>query len=71
MIEPIWEYHHSVRFGSIIGGCVYRGPRLPELQGAYLYGDYITGALWALRYDPQQGQVTREPADPERAVCRS
>jgi quinoprotein glucose dehydrogenase len=57
LIEPIWEYHHRVGM-SIIGGCVYRGPRLPQLDGAYLYGDYVTGALWALRYDPQQGQVT-------------
>jgi quinoprotein glucose dehydrogenase len=57
LIEPIWEYHHRVGL-SIIGGCVYRGPRLPQLDGAYLYGDYVTGALWALRYDPQQGQVT-------------
>ena len=57
LIEPIWEYHHSVGL-SIIGGCVYRGPRLKELEGAYLYGDYVTGALWALRYDPQLGQVT-------------
>jgi quinoprotein glucose dehydrogenase len=57
LIEPIWEYRHRP-VGSIIGGCVYRGLRVPELQGAYLYGDYITGALWALRYDAQQGQVT-------------
>jgi glucose/arabinose dehydrogenase len=57
LIEPIWEYRHRP-VGSIIGGCVYRGPRVPELQGAYLYADYITGALWALRYDVQRGQVT-------------
>jgi glucose/arabinose dehydrogenase len=57
LIEPIWEYHHSVGF-SIIGGCVYRGSRLTELQGAYLYGDYVTGALWALRYDVERKQVT-------------
>jgi glucose/arabinose dehydrogenase len=59
LIEPIWEYRHRAgTSNSIIGGCVYRGPRVKELQGAYLYGDYITGELWALRYDPRQGQVT-------------
>jgi hypothetical protein len=42
---------------SIIGGVVYRGPRLPELTGAYLYGDYVTGNLWALRYDPAKKRV--------------
>lgn len=56
LIEPIWEYDHEVG-KSITGGSVYRGSRLPELQGAYLYADYVTGRLWALRYDPQVGQV--------------
>jgi glucose/arabinose dehydrogenase len=55
-IDPIWEYHHDVG-KSIIGGVVYRGPRLPELTGAYLYGDYVTGNLWALRYDPAKKRV--------------
>ncbi len=61
LIEPIWEYHHRVGM-SIIGGCVYRGSRLPTLQGAYLYGDYVVGSLWALRYDAQQKRVTENRA---------
>lgn len=50
LIDPIWEYHHSVG-KSITGGCVYRGKRVPELVGKYLYADYVTGLLWALEYD--------------------
>ena len=61
LTEPIWEYHHRVGM-SIIGGCVYRGSRLPTLDGAYLYGDYVVGSLWALRYDAQQKQVTENRA---------
>jgi putative heme-binding domain-containing protein len=34
---------------SITGGHVYHGRRLPQLQGAYLYGDWETGKFWALR----------------------
>jgi glucose/arabinose dehydrogenase len=55
-IEPIWEYHHDVG-KSMTGGHVYRGKRLPELDGAYLYGDYVTGKLWALWYDDAKKRV--------------
>jgi glucose/arabinose dehydrogenase len=57
LIEPIWEYYHFDTGKSITGGTVYRGRRLPELDGAYLYADYVTGRLWALRHDEGKGRV--------------
>jgi uncharacterized repeat protein (TIGR03806 family) len=45
--EPIAVYDRSLA-RSIIGGYVYRGQRLPELQGAYIHGDYVTGNVWAM-----------------------
>jgi glucose/arabinose dehydrogenase len=57
LIDPIWEYHHDVG-KSLTGGSVYRGKRLPELEGAYLYADYVSAKIWALRYDPAQRRVT-------------
>jgi glucose/arabinose dehydrogenase len=56
MIEPIWEYHHDVG-KSITGGAVYRGRRVSELQGHYIYGDYVTAKIWALRYDDEKKRV--------------
>ena len=56
LVEPIWEYHHEVG-RSITGGTVYRGKQIPELQGAYLYSDFVSTKMWALRYDPRKGRV--------------
>ncbi len=57
LIEPIWEYHHDIG-KSMTGGTVYRGKRVPALEGLYLYGDYVSGIMWALRYDHKLKRVT-------------
>lgn len=56
LIDPVWEYDHQVG-KSITGGCVYRGQRVPELVGKYLYADYVTGKIWALAYDSAAERV--------------
>lgn len=48
---PVWSYTHDLG-ESITGGYVYRGPSLPELWGAYIFGDYTSGRIWALRPVP-------------------
>ena len=48
LIEPIFEYHHNVG-KSITGGNVYRGKSAPELTGLYMYADYVTGKVYALK----------------------
>jgi len=57
LVEPIWEYHHDIG-KSITGGNVYRGSQVPELAGAYLYADWVTGQVWALWYDEKADRVT-------------
>ena len=56
VIDPIWEYDHTVG-KSITGGFVYRGKRFPELRGMYLYADYVSGRIWALKYDQAAKKV--------------
>jgi glucose/arabinose dehydrogenase len=63
LIEPIWEYDHQVG-SSITGGLVYRGKKIPELVGKYVYADYITGKIWALKYDEQAKKVISNEAIP-------
>lgn len=53
-VLPILEYAHGTGFyegHSLIGGFVYRGNRLAQLQGAYIFADYVSGNIWQLRYD--------------------
>jgi glucose/arabinose dehydrogenase len=46
--EPPREgYNHPAGF-SIIGGVVYRGNRLPELNGHFIFGDYVTKRIWSI-----------------------
>ena len=49
--EPIIDYGHTNGRIAVIGGLVYHGTRMPQLGGAYIYGDYGSGEIWALRYD--------------------
>ncbi|MGI8978743.1 MAG: PQQ-dependent sugar dehydrogenase [Pirellulaceae bacterium] len=56
LIEPIWEYKHDVG-KSITGGEVYHGKRVPELEGHYIYADYVSGKVWALQYDAKSGKT--------------
>jgi len=48
LIDPVHEYHHGEGL-SITGGIIYKGKALPELAGAYIYGDFVIGKIWALR----------------------
>ncbi len=63
-LKPVVEYPHpevprNERRGrddvgkSITGGYVYRGDRLPELVGFYVYADYETGRIWGVRANVQ------------------
>jgi hypothetical protein len=39
-VQPSAEYDHDQGYANIIGGHVYRGSAIPELNGSYVCGDY-------------------------------
>ena len=63
--EPIWEYPNNANYlktlvgikqnkmdgCSITGGYVYRGSKIPEFYGRYIFGDYCTGKVWSFAYE--------------------
>lgn len=71
LVDPIYEYPHTSLPGdsnfkgnSITGGVVYRGSRFSGLAGAYIFGDYVSGHIWALRRNNGSVEVERIAGQP-------
>jgi uncharacterized repeat protein (TIGR03806 family) len=60
--RPAAEHHHA-EARSLTGGVVYHGRQLPALAGAYIYGDYSTGRIWALHHPRAAGFTTAVPRE--------
>jgi uncharacterized repeat protein (TIGR03806 family) len=65
-IDPVWQYPHTSQAfdpaftgNAVIGGGVYRGDKLPELFGRYIFGDFVSGNIWALSRQNGTVQVKR------------
>jgi uncharacterized repeat protein (TIGR03806 family) len=58
---PTVEHDHGA-FRSLTGGVVYYGRRRPEINGAYVYGDYSTGAIWGVQHNGERVVWNRELA---------
>uniref|UniRef100_A0A674NCW4 HHIP like 1 n=1 Tax=Takifugu rubripes TaxID=31033 RepID=A0A674NCW4_TAKRU len=52
---PIYAYPHKVG-KSVTGGYVYRGCEYPNLNGLYIFGDFMSGRLMSLQEDTNTGQ---------------
>jgi len=51
LIEPIHDYSQDNGDKSITGGYIYASDSLPSLKGKYIYGDFVSGRIWALEMD--------------------
>ncbi|HEV7350589.1 PQQ-dependent sugar dehydrogenase [Telluribacter sp.] len=59
MVAPVFTYSQSNGDRSITGGFVYRGNSLSELKGHYIYGDFVSGKIWALQMDGEKAGTNR------------
>ena len=56
-IAPVFETSHADGDCAIVGGYVYRGKKVPDLVGSYLFGDLCNPSIRALSID-DNGSVT-------------
>ena len=57
-VGPVLDYGRSGGECSVTGGVVSRDPRVPDLAGRYLYGDFCAGRLRSFRI--QAGKATED-----------
>ena len=67
ILPPLTQHPHT-EAASVTGGLTYRGERLSELRGAWVYGDYMTGKIWALRHEGNRLTERHEIADTQLRV---
>lgn len=67
LVQPTIEHGHA-EARSLTGGVVYYGDALPELEGAYVYGDFSTGKIWGTRHDGKRVTWQQELASTELQI---
>ena len=65
--DPVTEYNHSVG-RSVTGGYVYRGSSIPDLVDWYIFGDFISGRIFAVRADSASGVAPEELLDTSLSI---
>lgn len=46
LVDPVTEYAQEQGRCSVTGGYVYRGEKIPDLVGTYVFGDFCSGEIW-------------------------
>ncbi len=60
LIEPVTDFSTGGS-AAVIGGVVYRGDAIPDLDGTYFYGKHSSGQIWSL--DGPSGTPTNRTAE--------
>jgi glucose/arabinose dehydrogenase len=61
LTAPVYDYDHGQGRCAIIGGYVYRGTAIPELQGQYLFSDLCIGFVRSLSIENGVTTVSEAP----------
>lgn len=67
ILPPTVEHDHT-ESRSITGGYFSQTDRLPDLRGTYVYGDYVTGKIWGVRWDAGAVSKKEELVDTTIAI---
>lgn len=67
-ISPPTAAYDHIQGASVTGGYFVTSPRIPDLRGKYIYGDYVTGKIWALDWDGEGVASNVEIADTRQAI---
>ncbi len=63
LTPPYWSYRHQDGNRCVIGGHVYRGSaHAGELAGQYVFGDFVSGRVWAMRWQGLDAPEVRQIA---------
>lgn len=54
LVDPFFEYGRE-QGQSVTGGYEYSGRILPELRGKYIFGDFVSGRVWAAKLPEAPG----------------
>ncbi|MDI7158248.1 PQQ-dependent sugar dehydrogenase [Leptospira santarosai] len=59
LTDPIYEYGRE-EGQSITGGYVYSNSEISDLNGKYVFADFVSGRIWALELPEQSGQPAKK-----------
>ncbi|MCY3780594.1 MAG: PQQ-dependent sugar dehydrogenase [Chloroflexi bacterium] len=66
-VPPVYEYTRNMGC-SVTGGYVYRGEAVPELQAAYIFGDFCSGRIWAIWRDKDLNWQAQQIMNTDMAI---
>ncbi|BCU77661.1 PQQ-dependent sugar dehydrogenase [Luteolibacter sp. LG18] len=71
-IPPVYYYYHgsgTFQGNSITGGYFLHGGRYPQLEGRYIFADYVSGHIWTLKQNAGAAPTVERIAGKSGLAC--